>query len=202
MSHSDTLCDWSSHMPRIVHHHWEGSPPGYSGIQGTKAGELTLLCPVCPQPGINLPPGWELTPEAQRCNICYSTALLCWHDFQIFICPFPWVRCKFLHEKEEGVQQWVRSKLKRRMELFCWGGTLQGTPEEALGSKAGHMPALSLIHLGSLTRAIHQHSDCVNHDTVNKPDQESWGLAATGVFTIDCAHHNFKWPNGIRDIQR
>ena len=47
------------------------------GIQGTKAGELTLLCPACPQPGINLPPGWELAPEAQRCKICYSTALLC-----------------------------------------------------------------------------------------------------------------------------
>jgi hypothetical protein len=46
------------------------------GIQGTKAGELALLCPACPQPGINLPPGWELAPEERRCKICYSTILL------------------------------------------------------------------------------------------------------------------------------
>ena len=69
---------------RIVHQWWNlkqlkrgsrGHEDG--GIQGTKAGELTLLCPACLQPGINLLPGWELTPEPQRCKICYSTALLC-----------------------------------------------------------------------------------------------------------------------------
>jgi len=46
-----------------------------------------------------------------------------------------------------------------------------------------------------------QRSDCVNHDAVNKPDWEARGLAATGVFTVDCARHNFKRPNGIGDIQ-
>ena len=119
-------------------------------IQGTKASKLTLFCLACLQPGINLLPGWELTPEAQRCKICYSTALLCWHDFQIFIRSLPGAQCKFSYETE-GVQQWARSKLKWRMGLFCWGGTLQGTPDKALGSEAGCMLALSPIHLASLT---------------------------------------------------
>ena len=39
------------------------------GIHGTKAGELTLLCPACPQPGINLPPNWEFAPEERRCTV-------------------------------------------------------------------------------------------------------------------------------------
>ncbi|KAJ7429914.1 hypothetical protein B0H11DRAFT_2166673 [Mycena galericulata] len=34
-----------------------------SGIEGTADGELALLCPACPQPGINLPEGWRDEPE-------------------------------------------------------------------------------------------------------------------------------------------
>ncbi|KAJ7801206.1 hypothetical protein B0H14DRAFT_3489894 [Mycena olivaceomarginata] len=30
-----------------------------SGVMGTKQGELAVLCPCCPIPGVNLPDGWE-----------------------------------------------------------------------------------------------------------------------------------------------
>jgi len=30
-----------------------------SGAAGTKEGELALLCPACPQPGLNLPDDWK-----------------------------------------------------------------------------------------------------------------------------------------------
>ena len=46
-----------------------------------------------------------------------------------------------------------------------------------------------------------QHSVCVNHDAVNKPDREARGLAASGVLTVDCTRHNLKCPNGVGDIQ-
>jgi hypothetical protein len=36
------------------------------GIKGTKPGELAVLCPSCPHPGINLPPGWEDAPPHLR----------------------------------------------------------------------------------------------------------------------------------------
>jgi len=29
-----------------------------TGVQGTSSGELAVLCPACPYPGINLPTGW------------------------------------------------------------------------------------------------------------------------------------------------
>lgn len=29
------------------------------GVEATKPGELALVCPACPQPGRNLPDGWE-----------------------------------------------------------------------------------------------------------------------------------------------
>ncbi|KAJ6587763.1 hypothetical protein B0H10DRAFT_2233949 [Mycena sp. CBHHK59/15] len=34
-----------------------------NGIMSTKPGACALLCPACPQPGINLPPGWEKAPD-------------------------------------------------------------------------------------------------------------------------------------------
>ncbi|KAK6974482.1 hypothetical protein R3P38DRAFT_3335742 [Favolaschia claudopus] len=37
-----------------------------SGVAGTAAGECALLCPACPQPGKNLPVGWEDVPEETK----------------------------------------------------------------------------------------------------------------------------------------
>jgi hypothetical protein len=33
-----------------------------AGIDATKLGECAVLCPACPQPGMNLPKGWEDAP--------------------------------------------------------------------------------------------------------------------------------------------
>jgi hypothetical protein len=38
-----------------------------SGVSGTANGELAIMCPSCPRPGINLPPGWEEVEESMRC---------------------------------------------------------------------------------------------------------------------------------------
>ncbi|KAJ7018432.1 hypothetical protein C8F04DRAFT_1277733 [Mycena alexandri] len=37
-----------------------------AGVEATQPGECALLCPACPQPGKNLPPGWEDAPKARR----------------------------------------------------------------------------------------------------------------------------------------
>ncbi|KAI0057515.1 hypothetical protein BV25DRAFT_1812302 [Artomyces pyxidatus] len=36
------------------------------GISGTKAGELVVACPACPDPSTNLPEGWDSVPESER----------------------------------------------------------------------------------------------------------------------------------------
>jgi hypothetical protein len=37
-----------------------------SGVWGTAPGELAVQCPVCPNPAVNLPEGWEdAPPESQ-----------------------------------------------------------------------------------------------------------------------------------------
>lgn len=44
------------------------------GARGTKDGELAVLCPSCPHPGINLPEGWEDAPAATQ---YLHTVVLC-----------------------------------------------------------------------------------------------------------------------------
>lgn len=33
------------------------------GVEGTQPGELTVPCPTCPRPGINLPDDWDSNPD-------------------------------------------------------------------------------------------------------------------------------------------
>jgi hypothetical protein len=37
-----------------------------SGVLGTGAGELAIECPVCPNPKVNLPEGWENAPPESQ----------------------------------------------------------------------------------------------------------------------------------------
>ncbi|KAF9504109.1 hypothetical protein BS47DRAFT_1401750 [Hydnum rufescens UP504] len=37
-----------------------------SGMLGTASGELAVICPACPEPGVNLPEEWMNTPEEER----------------------------------------------------------------------------------------------------------------------------------------
>ncbi|KAG1828061.1 hypothetical protein EV424DRAFT_1471297 [Suillus variegatus] len=37
-----------------------------SGVNGTSQGECVVLCPACPQPGKNLPEGWQTASKAKR----------------------------------------------------------------------------------------------------------------------------------------
>lgn len=62
-----------------------------AGIEGTEEGSLAVECPACPQPGRNLPDGWEKAPPdrqyVQSTSLPVST-LTCYAD--------GFIRCIFL----------------------------------------------------------------------------------------------------------
>ena len=37
-----------------------------TGAAGTSEGELAILCPSCPRPGVNLPDGWANVPHQKK----------------------------------------------------------------------------------------------------------------------------------------
>ncbi|KAG1746426.1 hypothetical protein EDB19DRAFT_1952649 [Suillus lakei] len=50
---------------------------------------------------------------------------------------------------------------------------------------------------------VQEKSTCSSHTAVNMADMKTnWGLAATGLGTIDCARHNMKRPNAVGDLQK
>ncbi|KAG1838304.1 hypothetical protein DFJ58DRAFT_718771 [Suillus subalutaceus] len=50
---------------------------------------------------------------------------------------------------------------------------------------------------------VPEKSTCSNHNAVNMAETKlSQGLAAMGMGTVDCAHHNMKHPNGVGDLQK
>lgn len=47
-----------------------GHDPG--GVEATQHGACAVLCPACPQPGKNLPNGWEDAPSEDRYVVHWS----------------------------------------------------------------------------------------------------------------------------------
>ncbi|KAG1797496.1 uncharacterized protein HD556DRAFT_1441055 [Suillus plorans] len=57
--------------------------------------------------------------------------------------------------------------------------------------------------LAEKTDVPQEKSTCASHNAVNMADTKTnWGLAATGLGTIDCARHNMKRPNAVGDLQK
>lgn len=68
---------------------WGGRGHDPSGVVGTKPGELAVVCPSCPHPGINLPVGWEDAPIEMRYVILKSPHFP-------FLCPIRFLYMVFI----------------------------------------------------------------------------------------------------------
>ncbi|KAJ7363875.1 hypothetical protein DFH08DRAFT_798338 [Mycena albidolilacea] len=53
-----------------------------------------------------------------------------------------------------------------------------------------------MAHLDKHWDVEQEKSTCVAHDAVDEPDREPFGMASSGIGTVDCAWHNMKRPNG------
>ena len=122
------------------------------GILGTNPGELALLCPACPHPGVNLPPNWELAPADKMCSIFILLTLM-WTSriSQVLVRPLRWNRCELPPQKEEGFHRGEGSQPEWWVGIFRRGRALQGTPRKALRSETRCKLALAALVLDFLT---------------------------------------------------
>ena len=74
----------------------------HSGIGGTSARELAVLCPACPIPSVNLPPNWRTAGKADEyVDLSYDG-------------PSSWIRCsRFLYYQTFGVNACFRFKQRQ-----------------------------------------------------------------------------------------
>ncbi|KAG2079402.1 uncharacterized protein F5147DRAFT_785092 [Suillus discolor] len=139
-----------------------------SGIDGTLQGECVVLCPVCPQPGNNLPDGWQTATKAK------------WWLYAVFLA----IDANFRLKRRNISSDQADPSLSKGWVYFV--------------DKKDYKAFLA-EHLTD----VQEKSMCSSHNTVNMADtKQLQGLTATGVGTVDCAHNNFKWPNGVWDLLR
>ncbi|KAG1781328.1 hypothetical protein EV702DRAFT_928617, partial [Suillus placidus] len=139
-----------------------------SGIDGTSQGMCMVLCPACPQPGKNLPDGWQTVTKAK------------WWLYAVLLA----IDTNFRLKRRNVSSDQTDPSLSKGWAYFV---------------KENDYKAFLAKHLAD----AQEKSTCSSHNTVNMVDtKQSQGLTATGVGTVDCAHHNVKWPNGVGDLQK
>ncbi|KAF8054677.1 hypothetical protein FPV67DRAFT_1568861 [Lyophyllum atratum] len=144
-----------------------------SGAAGTMPGECAVLCPACPQPGLNLPPGWQDAPPEKRQVFCHA-----------------WLYRLFL-----GID--ANFRLKRKQVSNSIVDPALGDGMSYFVQKDEYIRFLNTYG----TLIIQEPSTCANHKAVDA-ERSAKGLAATGVGTIDCARHDVKRPKSVGDLQR
>ncbi|KAF8871241.1 hypothetical protein BD779DRAFT_1613963 [Infundibulicybe gibba] len=139
----------------------KGHDPG--GAMATKPGECAVMCPACPQPGMNLPPGWEHAETSKR----------------YLYCLFLGVDANFRLKRKNVSSDKVDPGLGDGWAYFVGEGEFKEFLRDHgnTGVQASLMPC--------------KPSTCSNHAAVNA-DRSGKGLAASGVGTVDCARHDGK----------
>ncbi|KAG6828010.1 hypothetical protein H0H92_009670 [Tricholoma furcatifolium] len=140
-------------------------------VAGTKEGECAILCPACPQPGINLPDGWQLAPSDKQ------------HLYALFL----------------GIDANFRLKRKYVSDDICdpdlgdgFAYFVREKPYKDHLEKFSDYVEPTLLQKSNCSR-----HDAVNLSNA-KPGVSH---AATGVGTIECARHNLKRPSAVGDLQ-
>ncbi|KAJ7127333.1 hypothetical protein C8R43DRAFT_1134828 [Mycena crocata] len=142
-----------------------------SGIHGTKQGELALPCRACPQPGWNLPEGWEnidwdAMDEDQR--YIYFTELSEDANFKL-------INRQVSTEEKDPIVDDGLGYFANRVEYAAH--IKNNVDEEEISSCSGFQ-AMFLANVKHVK-----------------------GLRVTGVGGVTCARHNMWRPNGLGDLQ-
>ncbi|KAJ7144867.1 hypothetical protein C8R43DRAFT_891090, partial [Mycena crocata] len=142
-----------------------------SGVAGTAQGELALQCRACPQPGINIPPDWNMINwEAMPEDLRYKYFLFVAQD-----CNFRLINRNVSTEAKDPI-------VDDGMGYFVHHGRYveflkDHVSEEEISSCSG----FQAMFMANTKRVK--------------------GLRTTGVGGVTCARHNMWRPNGIGDLQ-
>ncbi|SJL16269.1 uncharacterized protein ARMOST_19789 [Armillaria ostoyae] len=98
------------------------------GIAGTKPGELAVLCPSCPRPGINLPEGWEkVLVEMKYASVCEDAIITNGYDcrflYVVILCMDANFRLKnqLVSSFSEGYEKYVLNNTTDKDISTCVG---------------------------------------------------------------------------------
>ncbi|KAJ7036080.1 hypothetical protein C8F04DRAFT_1258196 [Mycena alexandri] len=142
-----------------------------SGVAGTAQGELALTCRVCPQPGKNIPDGWDRINWAEMPeDLRYKYFLTLAQD-----CNFRLINRDISTEARDPV-------IDDGLGYFC-------NREEYKKYIAAHVSEDEISTCSGFQAMFLANA------------KRGKGLRSTGVGGVTCACHNMWRPNGIGDLQ-
>ena len=146
--------------------------------QHSPLGSLTLFCPSCPQPGINLPPDWKDLPSWVTCRTITVEAI-----FMPITSRWSW------HQ----IGKWSR--------IHGRGGAVQGVFECSWGTLSGML--IEILQSFYSFENLNQRPSCQNNRAVNAAQSNNrCNLDVTGVIACCCARHGCFIPNSVCDLQK
>jgi hypothetical protein len=87
---------------------WGGRGHDPAGVAATRAGELALLCPSCPRPGINLPEDWEQAPAEFKYVAIFPSPTSSLSAIKVFVYDVSLHGCQLSAEKPTRFQLFAR----------------------------------------------------------------------------------------------
>ncbi|KAJ7152679.1 hypothetical protein C8R43DRAFT_886109 [Mycena crocata] len=143
-----------------------------SGVNGTAQGGLALRCRACPQPGRNLPEGWDkINWAAMPEDLRYKYFLFLAQD-----CNFRLINRDVLTAAKDPIIGDGLGYFVNNVKYVSW--LRNHVSEEEISSCSG----FQAMFLANRKRVK--------------------GLRTTGVGGVTCARHNMWRPNGLGDLQR
>lgn len=154
-----------------------------SGVKGTQPGELALVCPACPHPGINLPTDWKECPPADR----YVARRIQFHTTDD--------TCRYIYNLFIAIDACFR--LKRRL-------VSSEKKDPGLGTGLAFFVEDTAYRKFLLTATDQTEiSTCTGLSALNHANTKfSAGYATTGGGIGCCARHELIEPGGVGDLQK
>ena len=106
-----------------------------TGVKGTSPGELTVVCPACPIPSINLPPKWRSVDSASECvAVSYERPSCFTHAFVTGICTIKLLASMHVSGSRDG-----KFRIMRKTQSLGLGMHIL-LPGDRIASTSGGFP--------------------------------------------------------------
>jgi hypothetical protein len=180
---------------------WGGRAHDVTGVAGTAAGELAVLCPSCPRPGVNLPEGWEDAPVGSRFVLSILILFLLLTNTRFLYMMFLAVDANFRLKNQ------LVSNYSQDPGLGTgWAYLVPREPyERYVFSRANDADVRMFLHhdTSTATNIISQISTCVGLQALAKASTKfSRGLRHTGVGGVFCGRSEMFLPLGVGNLQK
>jgi len=181
---------------------WGGRGHDPAGVAATGAGELAVLCPSCPWPGVNLPDNWEQEPAETKYADLFSSPASSLTQVKVSVYDVSLHGRQFSFEKSISVQLFTRHRAGYGLGIYGAPGRIRELRAQS-GQRWSRMYIILLQILFQTNLMLAQVRMCVRLQALAKMNTKfSKGLCYTGVGGVMCGRSEMIMLLGIGNLQK